>query len=167
MRLTSLAPVVAPDCRVLILGSMPGELSLERGEYYAHPRNRFWPVMGELFGARPELDYATRLARLGAAGVGLWDVLRHCVRVGSLDTSILRDSEVPNDLGSLLDAVPSIGVVALNGAKAAQTFRRGVLPGLAEAHAHRLVLLDMPSTSPANASRSLRDLVQAWSRIVP
>jgi double-stranded uracil-DNA glycosylase len=167
VRLTSLAPVVAPDCRVLILGSMPGELSLERGEYYAHPRNRFWPVMGELFGARPELDYATRLARLHAAGVGLWDVLRHCVRSGSLDTSIVRGSEVPNDFESLLGAVPSLRTVALNGAKAAQTFRRSVVPVLTAEQAQRLTLLDMPSTSPANASRSLRDLVQAWSRILP
>jgi hypoxanthine-DNA glycosylase len=146
---------------------MPGAASLERGEYYAHPRNRFWPVMGELCGVSPELPYPARVERLTAAGVAVWDVLGHCVRPGSLDTSIVPGSEVPNDLAGLLDECPALGVVALNGRKAAHTFRRVVLPGLPAPVRGRLALLDLPSTSPANASRSWAELVRAWSGILP
>ena len=165
MRLTGLPPIIAHGCRVLVLGSMPGAISLERGEYYAHPRNRFWPLMGKLCGAWPELDYDVRVERLTECGVAVWDVLRHCVRVGSLDTNIVPGTEVPNDLASLLEWNPTLRAVALNGGKAARTFRRVVLPELPAQLAERLELLDLPSTSPANASRSLADLMGAWSRI--
>jgi hypoxanthine-DNA glycosylase len=158
---------VAPGCRVLILGSMPGEVSLARGEYYAHPRNRFWPVMSELCGCGLDLEYAARVDRITACGVAVWDVLARCERPGSLDTSILRASEVANDFARFFREHPTLAVVALNGGKAALTFRRRVLPSLAPETSARLTLLEMPSTSPANASRSLRDLLEAWSRLVP
>ena len=146
---------------------MPGEISLARGEYYAHPRNRFWPVMRELCGIELERPYVDRVRSLTECGVAVWDVLERCERPGSLDTSIVRDTEVPNDFSKLLARCASIGVVALNGAKAAQTFRRRVLPTLDAETTARLTLLEMPSTSPANASRSLADLVQTWSRLRP
>ena len=165
--ITSLPAVVPSGCTVLVLGSMPGEVSLARAEYYAHPHNRFWRVMGELCGAHAHLAYDARLERLGERGVALWDVLQHCVRRGSLDTSILAGSEVPNDLAGLLAREPRLQAIALNGAKAAATFRRRILPGLDTRTTARLTLLDMPSTSPANASWSLDDLLGAWRRIVP
>lgn len=165
--LTSLPPVVPPDCRVLVLGSMPGELSLARREYYAHPRNRFWQVMGELCDAHPALGYSDRLDRLGRCGIGLWDVLQHCVRAGSLDTGIRRESEITNDFHTLFARHPALRVVAFNGSKAAHTFHRKVLPELDDQVAARATLVDMPSTSPANASRSLSDLLREWSRILP
>jgi double-stranded uracil-DNA glycosylase len=164
---TGLPPILSAGCRVLVLGSMPGEISLARGEYYAHPRNRFWPVMSVLAGAHPDLDYETRVQRLTRRGIAVWDVLEQCERPGSLDTSILRESEVPNDFALLFREYPTLTVVALNGAKSAQTFRRRVLPGLPTETAARLTLFDLPSTSPANASRSLDDLLRAWSRLVP
>jgi hypoxanthine-DNA glycosylase len=146
---------------------MPGEISLARGEYYAHPRNRFWPVMSVLAGAHPELDYQTRVQRLTSRGIAVWDVLEQCERPGSLDTSIRRESEVLNDFAALFSEHPTLAAVALNGAKSAQTFRRRVLPGLLPETAARLTLFDLPSTSPANASRSLDDLLAAWSRLAP
>jgi hypoxanthine-DNA glycosylase len=164
---TGFPPIVATGCRVLVLGSMPGEISLARGEYYAHPRNRFWPVMHELCGVELEQPYADRVRSLTECRVAVWDVLERCERPGSLDTSIVRETEVPNDFRNLFAGYPSLEVVALNGAKAAQTFRRRVLPALDAETTARVTLLEMPSTSPANASRSLAGLVRAWSRLRP
>ncbi|MEX1249596.1 MAG: DNA-deoxyinosine glycosylase [Hyphomonas sp.] len=93
MIVRSFAPVSAPDARVLILGSMPGTASLQAGQYYAHPRNAFWPIMGALCGARPDLPYTDRAVKLKGEGVAVWDVLQACKREASLDASIC--GEVP------------------------------------------------------------------------
>ena len=84
----SFPPIVSPQSKLLILGSMPGEASLKAGQYYAHPRNAFWHIMGELFGAGPSLPYQERVATLQSIGVALWDSLQACIRPGSLDASI-------------------------------------------------------------------------------
>ncbi len=143
-------PPVLPDVpRALVLGSMPGVRSLEESRYYAHPRNLFWPLMGELFGAGPELPYEVRLVRLGAHGVALWDVLASCERPGSLDARIVRATEVPNPIDALLAAHPSVHTVACNGSAALALFRRHIAPRIP---ADRVRVLALPSTSPANAS---------------
>lgn len=152
----SFPPIGTTGARILILGSMPGIASLEAGQYYAHPRNAFWPIMGELFGAGPEKAYADRFAILKAAGVAVWDVLQACVRIGSLDANI-RD-EVPNDFRAFFESCRSIRRIGLNGAKAAASFRKYAAshkPLQAEA-----ILL--PSTSPAHAGRSLREKCDLW-----
>ena len=100
----SFPPVVSRNSKVLILGSMPGEVSLKAEQYYAHPRNAFWPIMGELFGAGPSLPYQERLVALDNAGIALWDSLRACTRPGSLDSAI-RDEEA-NDFALVAIAVP-------------------------------------------------------------
>ncbi|MBA3564779.1 MAG: DNA-deoxyinosine glycosylase [Gammaproteobacteria bacterium] len=147
----SFAFSAAPDARVLILGSMPGAESLRRQQYYGHPQNLFWGFMGRFFGAGPALVYAERLARLRDGRVALWDVAHRCRRPGSLDSSIERGSVEPNDFAALFALCPVIHSVFFNGTKAAELFRRLVLPTLEPPQAG-LSYEILPSTSPANAS---------------
>jgi len=163
--LRGLPPQIAPDCRVLVLGSMPGEASLNAGRYYAHPRNRFWPLMGRLCGIDAEQAYPSRLLALQAAGIGLWDVIGECRRRGSLDAAIVRDSEIPNPIVERLDQWPHLRAIAFNGGKAAEAFRRHVQPRLERASSREIALLPLPSTSPANAAFSVERLLQAWSAL--
>jgi TDG/mug DNA glycosylase family protein len=161
-RVRSFAPVFRADARVLVLGSMPGEASLAAAEYYAHPRNAFWPIMGALFGASPGLPYAERLQGLTAAGVALWDVIGTCTRIGSLDSAIAPDSVEANDFAALFAACPHIGHVFFNGAAAETAFRRHVrrqiaLPGLR--------FTRLPSTSPAHAARAFAAKLAAWQAV--
>jgi double-stranded uracil-DNA glycosylase len=156
MIVRSFAPIAAPDARILILGSMPGIASLEAGQYYAHPRNAFWPIMGALFGAGPDLPYAERVARLKAEGVAVWDALQACEREGSLDSKIR--SEVPNDFAVFFAAHPAIRRIGLNGGKAAASFRKHAahfLPANAQVHL-------LPSTSPAHAARGFEEKCAIW-----
>ena len=119
--------------------------------------------MGELFDAGPELPYIERVARLHAAGVGIWDVLRQCERPGSLDSAIRVASEVANDIPALLAAYPGIAAVALNGAKAHQVFRRRIAPLIEPRRLNSIEILPLPSTSPANASMSRALKLERWS----
>lgn len=160
MQVTCFAPVVAADCRLLILGSMPGQRSLAAQAYYAHPQNRFWPMMEVLFGVAASLPYAERLQQLQACGVGIWDVLNQCFRVGSLDSDIDEQSIIANDFASLLQAHPNIRHICFNGAKAEQAYKRHVLGKASlpyQPQYHKL-----PSTSPANASIPWASKVAAW-----
>ena len=155
-------PVSSPDARVLVLGSLPGEKSIEMQQYYAQPRNAFWRIMGELCGAGPSLPYPLRLERLRAAGIALWDVLAAGERRGSLDSAIVPSSIVVNDFGAFLAAHPDIRFVSFNGAKAAELFQRRVLPSLPQEYS-RLEMMRLPSTSPANASYSFEKKLALWS----
>lgn len=159
--LTSFPPVITPGTRVLILGSMPGQRSLDQQQYYAHPRNLFWPIMQELLGVPRQAPYPERLERLTAAGVGLWDVLMHCEREGSLDADIDRATEVPNDFRSLFEHHPALRALCFNGQKARSAFRRHVEPALPA----RIRLVTLPSTSPANAGLSLQAKLARWREI--
>ncbi len=162
----SFPPQIAKDCRVLLLGTVPSVRSLELQQSYGHAQNLFWPFMGEMFGAGPTLPYAERIARLHSRGVGIWDVLKQCERPGSLDSSIVRASEVPNDISELLQQYPSIRAVALNGGKAQQAFRRHVIPTIAAERMSTLELLALPSTSPANASMKYSEKLELWRGIL-
>jgi TDG/mug DNA glycosylase family protein len=157
--LTSFAPISHPDARLLVLGSMPGEASLRAGQYYAHPRNAFWPIMGALVGADPALPYAARVQRLRDRGIAVWDVLRHCERPGSLDSAIRVDGAEANDFAAFLGAHAGIGTLLFNGAAAERLFQRLVAP-LPDAAALRM--RRMPSTSPANASQRIDAKLEAW-----
>ncbi|MBK8283704.1 MAG: DNA-deoxyinosine glycosylase [Ahniella sp.] len=160
MRIEGFAPLARADARVLVLGSMPGQASLDAGRYYAHPRNTFWRIMGEIHGFAPDAPYATRVTMLLDAGVALWDVLHTCVRPGSLDSRI--DAPEANDLAGFLGDHPAIRRIVFNGAAAEALFRRHVLPELDPA-AQQILRLRLPSTSPAHASVALPAKTAAWA----
>lgn len=164
--LTGLPPVVASDCRVLILGSMPGAASLQAARYYAHPRNRFWPLMAALADIPAEASYGERLVALQRAGIGLWDVIGECRRAGSLDSAIVRGSERANALVPLIVSLGQLRVIAFNGAAAASLFRRHVEPHLPELR-QPVQRIALPSTSPAHAAMGLEALREAWSVLAP
>lgn len=164
--LTGLPPVVASDCRVLILGSMPGAASLLAARYYAHPRNRFWPLMAALADVPAEATYGERLVALQRAGIGLWDVIGECRRAGSLDSAIVRGSERANALVPLIVSLGQLRVIAFNGATAASLFRRHVEPHLPELR-QPVQRIALPSTSPAHAAMGLEALREAWSVLAP
>jgi len=164
--LQGLPAQVNADCRVLVLGSMPGAVSLQQARYYAHPRNRFWPLMGALCGFDPALEYTQRLHCLLQSGVGVWDVIGQCRRSGSLDAAIERGSEVPNALPALIQGLPGLRAIACNGGAAAAAFRRWVSPALPPLAA-ALPVLALPSTSPANAAWTLPRLCAAWAPLQP
>jgi len=161
----SFAPLIAADTRVLILGSMPGVMSLRMTQYYAHRQNAFWKIMGDLFGAAPELAYDARIAKLAFRKVGLWDVMMSCQRVGSLDSAIAAESILPNDFAALYAKMPVLAHVFFNGAKAEETYRRHVLPGLGADYAH-LQYTRLPSTSPAHAGMPYTQKLEAWRSIL-
>jgi hypoxanthine-DNA glycosylase len=148
-------PVVDERARTLILGSFPSAQSLATGQYYANPRNAFWPITGELFGFDTAAPYGKRLAALQSHGVALWDVLRACRRIGSADSAIEPKSLAANDFDELFAQYPTITAVYFNGAKAADLFRR-----LATA-TDRIRYQRLPSTSPAHVMRSGAKLA-AW-----
>lgn len=149
-----LEPIYREDSRVLVLGTMPSPRSREVGFYYGHPQNRFWKVMGALFGEPEPLGNAPRTAFLCAHGIALWDVLASCTIAGASDASIA--DPVPNDL-ALIASVAPLEAVFTTGAKATALYRRfgaPQLPGIAH--------VGLPSTSPANARMRLEELVEAY-----
>jgi len=149
-------PVVDANTRLLILGSLPGDASLRAGQYYGHPQNAFWRLIGGVTGRDlAALPYDDRLAALRAAGVGLWDVIASAERPGSLDAAI-RAPEAA-DLRGLVATLPALQAVAFNGGKAAR-LGRAVLAGRPEG----VTLIDLPSSSPAHA-RPFTDKAAAWA----
>ena len=158
--LTSFPPVLGPGAHTLILGSMPGERSLQEQRYYAYPQNSFWPIMARICGFSADAGYHERLKALKQAGYALWDVLQQCAREGSLDSSINRSTEVPNDIIGLLEANRTIDRICFNGAKAEESFRRHLQGRLPDQRDFRLIRL--PSTSPAHAGMRFEQKLDVW-----
>jgi hypoxanthine-DNA glycosylase len=157
-RIHSFPPIAHRSARLLILGSMPGVESLRAGQYYAHPRNALWRILGDLLGAGPEHSYARRCERLQSCGVALWDVLASCSRQGSLDTAI-TDARA-NDFVAFFADHPHIRHIAFNGATAETSFRRLVMPTL---DARLIHYQRLPSTSPAHAALSYAAKREIWA----
>ncbi len=165
MRAESFDPVVGAKPRILILGSMPGNDSLQAGQYYAHPRNGFWRILGDLKCCRQAAAYDDRLDSLRRRGIALWDVLKTCDREGSLDSRIVRASERPNDLSPFLNGHPTIRAVFFNGGKAERAFREYIQPRLSSSQRTSIAMQRLPSTSPAHAIPYERKL-DAWRAIL-
>ena len=162
--ITGFGPILPPQPKVLVLGSMPSVASLAKHEYYGHPANAFWPIMAKVIGFPCELNYAERTQALREAGVALWDVLHACERKGSSDAAIVADSERANTIDELLHAHRTIRAVFLNGGKAFAAFQKHIAPKLNDAAARQLHIARLPSTSPANASMSRNEKLKHWSR---
>lgn len=160
-RLEGFPPIALPHAHTLILGSMPGAASLAAEQYYAHPRNGFWPIVCAVLDIDAAQPYAERARLFVERGYALWDVLGACRRKGSLDADIVPESMEVNDFAAFFAAHPGIARVFLNGTAAATLFRRHVAPGLDD----RIAWLRLPSTSPANASWSYAAKLAAWQEI--
>lgn len=167
MNIQSFPPIADTTANILILGSMPGKESLRAGQYYAHRRNAFWSIMGELAGAAPALPYQTRTQMLKSAGIALWDVLASCTRRSSMDADIEAASICPNDFASFFLKHPNITHIFFNGSMAEQCFHKQVLPLLEPLHGHRPMHYQrLPSTSPAHASMTYQQKLKAWKVIL-
>lgn len=161
----SFPPIADASSRRLILGSMPGTASLQAQQYYAHPRNAFWPIMGTLCGFSATLPYDARVQHMLTAEIAIWDVLQCCTRHQSLDSAIVPDSMVMNDFQAFFLAHPQIEQVYFNGQKAATLYRRFVVPSLSGSVAV-LPQMTLPSTSPAHASINLAAKLATWSHLL-
>ena len=157
-------PIASGNASLLILGSMPGEASLLRQQYYGHPRNAFWPIMSALFDSAPELCYQRRKEMLVENGIAVWDVLQSCNRLGSLDSNIKMATIRTNDFASFFTEYKCIKRVFFNGRMAEKLYQKRILPALI----HRFSYLEyqcLPSTSPAYASLKLEQKIEAWKVI--
>lgn len=157
-------PIFDSRARVLILGSLPGDESLRRGQYYGHPRNQFWTLLGAVFGRDlPPLEYERKCAFLLRRRIALWDVLEAAERRGSLDTAIRK--ERPNDLPALFGELPRLRAVGCNGGKAHRSFRRHFGAWLKE-FPGEIELCRLPSSSPAYAAMPLEAKARQWRQFL-
>ena len=156
-----LPSVVNERTKVLIVGSMPGVQSLEKQQYYGNPRNHFWRIIGEITGEIVPEQYEQRLALIKKHGIGLWDVIQACERVGSLDSNI--KNEIPNDFAALFEQYPQIEAIFFNGTKAHDVFKKKVgFELLAGRHYYK-----MPSTSPVPGRniKTFAEKVDVWTAL--
>lgn len=160
---TGFPPIAKPDATILILGSMPGQKSLDENQYYAHPRNNFWPIMFQLFNMNNDLNYNQRKQFLIHNKIALWDVLKSCYRKGSLDSDIDHSSIEANDFKSFFNKHSKIKNVFFNGSKAEQIFKKEILNDLKTAQ--DLTYYKLPSTSPAHAAMSKEEKIRQWEII--
>jgi double-stranded uracil-DNA glycosylase len=156
-------PIADSNSEILILGSMPGQESLAASQYYANRRNAFWKIMAELLGFDPASSYEDRLQALKTGRIALWDVLQSCTRIGSLDARIDAGSITVNDFQRFFHTHDKIHTVFFNGAKAESAYRQQALPTVST---HSINYMRLPSTSPAHASLSYEQKLQAWQAVV-
>jgi hypoxanthine-DNA glycosylase len=156
MKIKSFPPIVNPQTRVLILGTMPGAASLAKGEYYAHKQNQFWKIIFHIFahGTTPE-NFTEKVTLMQNNQLGLWDVLQYCERQGSLDSNIKNPEE--NDLPGLLEQYPNIQKIIFNGQESHRLFHKKF------GHLIRLEKHILPSTSPAHTLKFEHKLA-AWQK---
>lgn len=159
-RVHSFEPVVGRDPRIIILGSMPGIISLQAVEYYAHPRNLFWTILAELFEIDIACSYQQRVRQVQELPLILWDTLKSCHREGSLDANISNQQIEANDIVGLVEQHPRLRAIACNGASSHKYFKRLVEPHLPAAR--EIEVIKLPSTSPANAGMSWAQKLAAW-----
>lgn len=163
MRHAGFPPIHDRRAQVLILGSFPSQRSLRKHQYYAHPQNGFWPIMGGVLGTRLEIPYAKRKRVLKKNRIALWDVIARARRPGSLDSSIISSSIEVNDFRRFFKTHPRIRLVCFNGGTAEALYKRLVLPALGN---RKLRYRRLPSTSPAHAALSRKRKLARWRAVL-
>lgn len=153
-----LPPIVDDKTYVLVIGSMPGKLSLEKQQYYGNPRNHFWAIIGKLLATDIPENYNEKIRLLRQHRIGLWDSIKSCERKGSLDATI--KNEVPNDFAALFKKYPQIKLILFNGGKSFEVFKKHVGLETLENRAYE----KMPSTSPIPGKniKSFDEKVEVW-----
>ncbi|WP_087973415.1 DNA-deoxyinosine glycosylase [Oceanobacillus rekensis] len=161
-KLISFPPVLPEKPKVLILGSMPGGMSLAKSEYYGNPRNHFWPILFELFKEQPNEEYEEKISFIKRKGIALWDTIGSCYREGSLDANI--KDEQPNDIIGLLNEYKTIKLIACNGTKSYQTFMKN----FSAESIIQVEVVKMPSTSPipGRYTKTFAGKVEEWGKIL-
>lgn len=161
-KIVGLPPVINQTSRVLIVGSMPSVLSLESKEYYGNPRNHFWKIIYGLFDENPDSSYADKLTFLREKRIALWDAIGACYREGSLDSSIY--GEEPNDLPGLIQAYPSLQLIACNGTKSFNTLKKYFSPESLS----NIPVIKLPSSSPVPGryNKQLPEKMEEWKQII-
>ncbi len=154
-------PIAAEDSKILILGSMPSQMSLQKQQYYGHQRNAFWPIMLTLLNKDPELSYRQRQQLLIQHKIAVWDVLQSCYREGSLDTAIKMDTITVNDFHDFFCTHEKLKLVCFNGAKAEALYNKHVMPAI-KPDFSSLKYIRLPSTSPAHAAMNLQQKTTIW-----
>lgn len=155
---TGFPPIADKNAQILILGSMPSVQSLQQQQYYAHPRNAFWPIMSALFNMSKEWIYPQRCKHLIANKIAVWDVLKACQRQGSLDQNITSSSMIANDFNLFFQQHPHIKQIFFNGGKAEQVFKQHVMLNLDKPFSQT----GLPSTSPAYAAMKFEQKLLIW-----
>jgi len=160
----SFEPIVGRNPRIVILGSMPGVVSLQAVQYYANPRNAFWAIIAELFGIDLDCSYQSRVEQISQLPLVLWDTLKACQREGSLDSKILKQQIEANNIAGLVEQCSGLRAIAFNGAASEKYFNQ------LEKHRlpanHQLELIKLPSTSPANASMNFDQKLSVWRQLL-
>ena len=154
---TSFPPISNPETEILILGTLPGEKSLQMQEYYAHPQNKFWRIIAAITNNQTPVTYSGKTSLLLANKIGVWDVVREAKRIGSLDSNIVGESQ--NDLDRFISEHKNLKVIGFNGAKALKLFDKYFV------RQENIRYVALPSSSPANARISFEELCERWNGI--
>ena len=160
-RIFSFPPIVSKNATGLILGSMPGNLSLRKNEYYAHPQNSFWKIIFSLFNEQFSPEYKNKISLIKQNNLAVWDVLEFCERSSSLDSDIKLHNAKTNDVAGLLNKQTKITKIYFNGQKAHQIFLKNIYRTSPDFFSN-YELIVLPSTSPAHAKMSFDQKLQAW-----
>lgn len=155
---TSFFPISTPETTILILGTLPGEKSLELGEYYGHARNRFWKIIATITHNDMPLSYSDKKDLLAKNNIGVWDIAHSAIRKGSLDVDI--KNEEPNDIDSFITNHPNLKVIGFNGKKSQALFDKYFK------RKSYLIYITLPSSSPANAGISFENICEAWEQLL-
>lgn len=156
-RISSFPPIIDGDSKILILGSVPGVKSLQMQQYYAHPQNKFWKILFEVFNEEFTNDYSHRIEFLKKNRIALWDVIDSCERKGSLDSDI--KNEEANQIKELLETHPNIKAIFCNGQKSFKNLQKIL------GKEFPVPILALPSTSPAHAGMRFEEKLQNWQKI--